>query len=107
VVTGCIFEGNTAGSGGGGMHNYVGRRVEATGNPVIINCLFIGNSAPTGAGMRNNDPDPTITNTTIAYNEGSGISRNGPRNLDSRLSVFCPHNLWPDHAATGHITLPS
>jgi hypothetical protein len=78
VVTGCVFEGNTAGSGGGGMHNYVGRRVEVTGNPVIMNSLFIGNSAPTGAGMRNNDPDPTIINTTIAYNDGSGISnRNG------------------------------
>ncbi len=78
VVTGCIFVGNTAGSGGGGMHNYVGRRVEVTGNPVIMNCLFIGNSAPTGAGIRNNDPDPTIVNTTIAYNDGSGISsRNG------------------------------
>ena len=63
VVTGCVFEGNTAGSGGGGMHNYVGR-AEATGNPIIINCLFFGNSAPTGAGMRNNDPDPTIINTT-------------------------------------------
>jgi transposase len=33
--------------------------------------------------------------------------RNGPRILDSRLSVFCPHILRPDHAATGHITLPS
>jgi hypothetical protein len=77
VVTGCVFDGNTAGSGGGGMHNYVGR-AKATGNPIIINCLFIGNSAPTGAGMRNNDPDPTIINTTIAYNDGSGISsRNG------------------------------
>ena len=77
VVTGCVFEGNTAGSGGGGMHNYVGR-AEATGNPIIINCLFIGNSAPSGAGMRNNDPDPTIINTTIAYNDGPGISsRNG------------------------------
>lgn len=77
VVTGCIFEGNTAGSGGGGMHNYVGKAV-ATGNPVITNCLFFGNSAPSGAGIRNNDPDPTIINTTIAYNYGAGISsRNG------------------------------
>ena len=77
VVTACIFEGNTAGSGGGGMHNYVGK-AEATGNPIIINSLFIGNSAPSGAGIRNNDPDPTIINTTIAYNEGAGISsRNG------------------------------
>lgn len=77
MVTNCIFEGNTAGSGGGGMHNYVGRAV-STGNPVIINSLFIHNSAPSGAGMRNNDPDPIIINTTIAYNEGSGISsRNG------------------------------
>jgi integrase len=33
--------------------------------------------------------------------------RNGPRILDSRLSVFCPHILWPDHAAAGHSTLPS
>jgi len=33
--------------------------------------------------------------------------RNGPRILDSRLSVFCPHILRPDHAATGHTSLPS
>ena len=33
--------------------------------------------------------------------------RNGPRILDSRLSVFCPHFMRPDHAATGHITLPA
>ena len=33
--------------------------------------------------------------------------RNGPRFLDSRLSVICPHIQRPDHAATGHITLPS
>jgi CRP-like cAMP-binding protein len=33
--------------------------------------------------------------------------RNGPRILDSRLSVFCPHIMRPDHAATGHITLPA
>lgn len=77
IVIGCVFKGNTAGSGGGGMHNYVGR-AKATGNPLIVNCLFVGNSAPTGAGMRNNDPDPTIVNTTFAFNDGSGISsRNG------------------------------
>ena len=33
--------------------------------------------------------------------------RNGPRFLDSRLSVFCPHILRPDHAATGHVSLSS
>ncbi len=33
--------------------------------------------------------------------------RNGPRILDSCLSVFCPHIMWPDHAAIGHVTLPS
>ena len=33
-------------------------------------------------------------------------ARNGPRFLDSRLSVICPHILRPDHAATGHIILP-
>ena len=32
---------------------------------------------------------------------------NGPRFSDSRLSVFCPYILWPDHAAIGHITSPS
>ena len=36
-----------------------------------------------------------------------GINRNGPQFLDSRLSVFCPHMRWPDHAATGHIPLPT
>ena len=39
--------------------------------------------------------------------EQSAAVRNGPRILDSRLSVFCPHILRPDHAATGHITLPA
>ena len=73
VVSDTIFIGNTAGSGGGAIHNYVGRAV-ATGNPVFINLLIVGNAAPTGAGMRNNDPSPTIIDTTIAYNDGSGIS---------------------------------
>lgn len=77
TVIGCVFKGNTAGSGGGGMHNYVGR-ARATGNPLIVNCLFVGNTAPSGAAMRNNDPDPVIVNSTMAYNEGPGISsRNG------------------------------
>jgi hypothetical protein len=59
------------------MHNYVGR-ARATGNPLIVNCLFVGNTAPSGAAMRNNDPDPVIVNSTMAYNEGPGISsRNG------------------------------
>lgn len=73
VVTDTLFIGNTAGSGGGAIHNYVGRAV-ATGNPVFINVLIVGNTAPSGAGMRNNDPSPTIINTTIAHNNGSGIS---------------------------------
>ncbi len=38
---------------------------------------------------------------------GEDVIRNGPRILDSRLSVFCPPILRPDHAATGHSTLPS
>ena len=77
VVTGCLFIGNTAASGGGGMHNYVGRAV-ATGNPTIVNSLFYANVAPSGSAMRNNDPDPTIINTTFAYNDGPAISsRNG------------------------------
>jgi len=33
--------------------------------------------------------------------------RNGPRFLDSCLSVICPHMQRPDYAATGHITFPS
>jgi len=77
VVTACQFIGNTAASGGGGMHNYVGRAV-ATGNPTIQSSLFFGNSAPSGSAMRNNDPDPTIINSTFAFNEGTAISsRNG------------------------------
>ena len=77
LVLRSVFLGNTAASGGGGMHNYVGN-VTATGNPIITNCLFVGNDSPTGGGMRNNDPSPVITNTTIAFNLGSGISsRNG------------------------------
>ena len=77
TVTNCVFIGNTATSGGGGMHNYVGNAI-ATGNPTITNCLFAGNSAAAGAGMRNNDPSPLITNSTFVDNLGSGISnRNG------------------------------
>ena len=78
VVTNCKFIGNTAVSGGGGMHNYVGNATP-TGNPTIANSLFIGNIASSGAGMRNNDPSPTITNSTFAYNEGGAAirSRNG------------------------------
>jgi PKD repeat protein len=77
VVTNCLFVGNSAGSGGA-MHNYVGRRVEATGNPTLINVVMVGNSASEGGGMRNNDPSPLILNSVIAFNTGSGISsRNG------------------------------
>ena len=77
LVMRTVFLGNSSASGGGGMHNYVGRAT-ATGNPIITNCLFVGNSALSGGGMRNNDPSPIITNTTIAFNIGSGISsRNG------------------------------
>jgi hypothetical protein len=73
LVTSCMFIGNTAGSGGGGMHNYVGNAV-STGNPTIVGSLFAGNTAPEGSGMRNNDPDPTIVNTNIIFNNGPGIS---------------------------------
>jgi hypothetical protein len=77
LVMRSVFIGNTAVNGGGGMHNYVGRAV-STGNPIITDCLFVGNEAASGGGMRNNDPSPVITNTTIAFNIGSGIfSRNG------------------------------
>jgi len=77
LVLNSMFIGNTAASGGGGMHNYVGQ-ASATDNPIIINCLFVGNEAPVGGGMRNNDPSPIVTDTTIAFNVGSGIaSRNG------------------------------
>ncbi len=77
VVMNCKFIGNTADSGGG-MHNYVGNATEDSEEPTIVNSLFIGNIATSGAGMRNNDPSPIITNSTFAFNEGSGISsRNG------------------------------
>ncbi len=77
IVANCLFVGNTARSGGA-MHNYVGRRVTATGNPTLINLLMIGNSASEGGGIRNNDPSPLILNSVIAFNTGSGISsRNG------------------------------
>ena len=73
IVTNCLFVGNSA-SSGGAMHNYVGRRVTATGNPTLINVVMIGNSASEGGGMRNNDPSPLILNSVIAFNTGSGIS---------------------------------
>ena len=70
------------------MHNYVGRAT-ATGNPTIINSLFVGNSAPSGSAMRNNDPDPTIINTTFAFHEGSAISsRNGSAPLIKNSIVW-------------------
>jgi len=37
----------------------------------------------------------------------ASCDRSGPRNLGSRLSVFCPPILWPDYAATGHSSLPA
>ena len=41
---------------------------------MFINLLIVANAAPSGAGIRNNDESPTIVNSTIADNIGSGIS---------------------------------
>jgi predicted outer membrane repeat protein len=73
TVIDTAFIGNTAGSGGGAIHNYVGRAVD-TGDQLFINLLIAANSAPSGAGIRNNDESPTIVNSTIVDNIGSGIS---------------------------------
>ena len=73
TVLDTMFVGNVAGDGGGAMHNYVGRAVD-TGDQLFINLLIVGNSAPSGSGIRNNDESPIIINSTIADNDGSGIS---------------------------------
>ena len=77
VVTRSTFIGNTA-PAGGGMHNYVGGAF-TTGNPTIRSSLFTRNVGSEGSAIRNNDPNPVIINSTIAYNEGAAAisSRNG------------------------------
>ncbi len=105
VVTNCLFVGNSAGSGGA-MHNYVGRRVTATGNPTLINVVMVGNSASEGGGMRNNDPSPLILNSVIAFNTGSGISsRNGSSPVLHNSIVWLTR--WLSHTAISKAASPA
>ncbi|MEO6830660.1 MAG: choice-of-anchor Q domain-containing protein, partial [Chitinophagaceae bacterium] len=58
-ISGCLFSGNAAGIGGGGL-------CDSTSNPSVINCTFAGNAAPTGVGIYNIVyAAPAITNSII------------------------------------------
>lgn len=74
VLTGCIFENNTAKNEGGGMFN------SYYSNPILTNCTFINNSAVDyGGGISNYDnSNPILTDCTFQNNNadfsGGGIA---------------------------------
>jgi len=76
TVTNCIFIGNEAYSGGGGMENY------NYSSPTVTNCIFSDNWANTGGGLENIDnSNPIVTNCTFSKNfassNGEGMSNDG------------------------------
>jgi hypothetical protein len=71
TVTNCIFTGNAAVYGGGGMYNEGGR-------PTVTKCDFIGNTTTgAGGGMGNEyDSDPSVTDCNFinnTANRGGGM----------------------------------
>ena len=68
MLTGCVFSGNSAGSGGA-MRNYFS-------SPLLSNCTLVGNSADSGGAVRNDSSSPTLLNVIFSGNSahrGGGI----------------------------------
>jgi len=76
VLTNCIFQDNSAASGGG-MWNI--SYVPATPTePTLTGCTFAGNSSEYGAGIYNGPgSSPALTDCTFADNQGVGIYNQG------------------------------
>ena len=76
TVTSSTLSGNTAGAGGGGIMIAFGEYAPSA--PVIQNTTISGNTADEGGGVMLDGGSPTISNSTIAFNDattrGAGIS---------------------------------
>ncbi|MET0229455.1 MAG: choice-of-anchor Q domain-containing protein, partial [Rhodanobacteraceae bacterium] len=76
TVTSSTLSGNTAGAGGGGIMVAFGDYAPSA--PVIQNTTISGNTAEEGGGVMLDGGSPTISNSTIAFNNattrGAGIS---------------------------------
>lgn len=71
TVANCIFRGNSADQGGGGIHN------AADSNPTISDCTFTQNTANAGGGFYNSggpnaESAPRITECTFTKNSAAG-----------------------------------
>jgi len=101
TLANCIFNGNSAGDSGGGMHNghsspiltnctFTDNSAAGSGiwgskgggmtnfsytDTTLINCTFSGNSAEYGGGMYNRESSPTLTNCTFSGNSAIGPDR--------------------------------
>ncbi len=72
IITGCIFKGNSAGSGGGGG------LASAIAEPKITNCVFSGNSTTGyGGGIYNWGSTTFVTNCTFSMNSATGVFGGG------------------------------
>jgi hypothetical protein len=85
-VSGCLFSGNRALIGGGGL-------CDSNASPLIVNCTFSGDSAHDGNGINNRDfSSPTVTNCIIW--EGAINSIDNGSNTDS-VSYSIVEGGWP------------
>ena len=74
IVKNCIFIGNKANYGGGGLEN-------SYSNLILINCLIINNSSRIGGGMLTSSSKPKVINCT--FNNNSAIDSGGAIYSDS------------------------
>lgn len=106
VLTRCVFNANSAGSRGGGVHSY------AYGKPTLAQCTFHANSAEQGGGLYNSYTTPTVTNCVFTGNSakwGGGLF-NGQSTLSLINCTFTRNvastngggisNYWDDSDAT-------
>ncbi|MBN4058947.1 right-handed parallel beta-helix repeat-containing protein, partial [bacterium AH-315-J04] len=80
TISNCVFSGNSATIGGGGMYNSLGA------SPLITNCSFTNNTANNGGGMFNSQSYPTVINCKFTTNV-SAFGGGGMFNSDSSPDV--------------------
>ncbi len=80
LVDYCTFDGNTAISDGGGMANFAS-------SPTVTHCTFIGNAAgDAGGAMHNSQSSPPVSNCTFSGNS-AGFAGGGIANVSSSPAV--------------------